>query len=146
MGRLLFPSAPELFDGMRKVMMKCASFNIHQTMWEIFGVFKATIQLYTQTLESRVRKGPLGEAFTEDQLKTACAVIGTLEYVDTTLPQVCDSMREHIISWILIKSKKRSGRLQAWSIWTCWWCPSRTSSSPCCRTCRKFPGTSTGRS
>jgi len=79
-------------------MMKCASFNINQTMWEIFVVFKATIQIYCQTLESRVvlldKMGPDG--FSEEQIKTACAVIGTLEYVDSTLPQLCDTVRCHI--------------------------------------------------
>ena len=33
---------------------------------------------------------------TEEDIRTACAVLGTLEYVDATLPQLVETLRVHV--------------------------------------------------
>ena len=150
--KYVFPSAAILFDGMRKTMMKCASFHIQQTMFEIFNVFRGIMQKYAAALKERVtimitdnskQKGaydpknfataaPSATAasasgtgaassssgapaaggkgnnkqiltsakpiinFTEEDIRIACTVIGTCEYVDYTLPLLCESFMGYI--------------------------------------------------
>lgn len=95
--RYVFHSAPELFDNMRKTMMKAASFSIHQTMADVFVTFKNVITFYVRNLSARIRRiKAQGTTLSSDDIKVACAIIGTLEYVDFTLPQLCDSYKGYI--------------------------------------------------
>ncbi|CAD7940219.1 unnamed protein product [Amoebophrya sp. A120] len=98
--RYVFPSAPALFDAMRRVMMKCVSFSIDQTLFEIFLVFKQTANLYCSTIHNRVKRMTVGSGYviSDEDLKIACACIGTLEYVDQMLPQLSDIVRQHLTS------------------------------------------------
>lgn len=54
--RYIFPSAPLLFDGIRKVMIKCSSFGISAVMWEVFGVFKYSVQHYCHCMRDRLKQ------------------------------------------------------------------------------------------
>eukprot|EP00392_Amoebophrya_sp_AT5.2_P001339 g1341.t1 len=93
--RYVFSSAVDLFDSMRRTLMKTVSFSIDQTLFEVFLVFKQTVGLYCATIEKRVSK--FGSTTSTDvELKLACACIGTLEYVDQMLPQLLDALKAHI--------------------------------------------------
>lgn len=65
-------------------------------------VFKNVIQVYCRTLSARIRRikqtGATAGSFASEDIKVACAIIGTLEYVDFTLPQLCDSFKGHILA------------------------------------------------
>lgn len=88
--RYLYSSAPDIFASMKGSMTKCSGFSTHQTLFEVFQVFRKVMAQYEKMLTGRLPK-PSG-LLTNEDIRVICSIIGTAEYVDSTLPQLADSM------------------------------------------------------
>ncbi|CAK9099194.1 Vacuolar protein sorting-associated protein 53 A (AtVPS53) (Protein HEAT-INTOLERANT 1) [Durusdinium trenchii] len=94
--RFLYKSAPELFAAMRGSMQECARFSTHNTLFDIFQVFRKVMNQYASKLSSILP--PPGHKLSLDAegVQAICCVIGTAEYCDETLPLLEESLTKII--------------------------------------------------
>ncbi|CAE8634681.1 unnamed protein product [Polarella glacialis] len=100
--RYLYNSAPELFSAMKGSMTKCAAFSTHNTLFDVFQVFRKVIAAYADRLAKNhlPASGPRAPTSPLDLkgVQAVCCVIGTAEYCDETLPQLEESLLKVISS------------------------------------------------
>mmetsp|Transcript_56494 Transcript_56494/g.170913 ORF Transcript_56494/g.170913 Transcript_56494/m.170913 type:complete len:696 (-) Transcript_56494:13-2100(-) len=94
--KYLYSSAPSLFASMKGSMTKCAGFSTHNTLFDIFQVFRKVLARYCDRLAGLLGApaAPLDAA----AVQAVCCVIGTAEYCDETLPQLAQSLQRVISS------------------------------------------------
>jgi len=95
--KYLYASAPSLFAAMKQSMMKCAGFSTHNTLFDVFTVFRKVLAQYAEKLEKHVPARPT-KPLDSTAVQAVCCVIGTAEYCDETLPQLADSLLRVISS------------------------------------------------
>ncbi|CAK0813866.1 unnamed protein product [Prorocentrum cordatum] len=93
--KLLYKSATTLFASMKGSMTKCAGFSTHNTLFDVFQVFRKAMSQYTDRLEKQLPKVTSAPLEARD-VQRVCCVIGTAEYCDETLPQLADSLLQVI--------------------------------------------------
>jgi len=97
MARIIYSSSPELFANMNASMKKCQAFSTHQTLYDVFQVFRRVLAQYVERLDSQMPRKVM-QPLDENGLKAACCVIGTAEYCDMTSPRLLDALTEVIDS------------------------------------------------
>ena len=90
--RFLYKSAPELFAAMRGSMQECARFSTHNTLFDIFQVFRKVISQYASKLSSIIPPPGHKSCLDTEAVQAVCCVIGTAEYCDETLPLLEESL------------------------------------------------------
>ena len=78
---------------MKVSMTKCSGFSTHQTLFDVFQVFRKVVANYVERLNMllpsmRSSSAPLDR----DGVQEVCCIIGTAEYCDETLPQLAESL------------------------------------------------------
>ncbi|CAJ1336960.1 unnamed protein product [Effrenium voratum] len=94
--RYLYKSAPEIFAAMRGSMQECARFSTHNTLFDVFQVFRKIMSQYASKLSNLLPAGH--KACDAEGVKSVCCVIGTAEYCDETLPLLEESLLKIISS------------------------------------------------
>lgn len=96
--RYLYNSAPELFAAMKGSMTKCSGFSTHNTLFDVFQVFRKVMAQYADRLSSQLPStGSRTQASLDAKgVQAVCCVIGTAEYCDETLPQLEESLQKVI--------------------------------------------------
>eukprot|EP00931_Biecheleriopsis_adriatica_P034116 TRINITY_DN1973_c0_g1_i3.p1 TRINITY_DN1973_c0_g1~~TRINITY_DN1973_c0_g1_i3.p1 ORF type:complete len:845 (-),score=210.09 TRINITY_DN1973_c0_g1_i3:73-2607(-) len=90
--RYLYNSAPELFAAMKGSMTKCAGFSTHNTLFDVFQVFRKVMTQYASRLSAILPPVGSRTPMEAKQVQAVCCVIGTAEYCDETLPQLEESL------------------------------------------------------
>lgn len=86
--RYLYASAPEIFATMKATMTKCSGFSTHQTLFDIFMVFRKVLTQYIERLSAQLPvPAKVAGPFDSPTVQVICCVIGTAEYCEETLPQ-----------------------------------------------------------
>lgn len=93
--RYLYSSAPEFFSEMKGSMTKCAGFSTHQTLFDVFQVFRKVIAQYVSRLHAQL-PAKVSALLDNNTVQAICCVIGTAEYCEETLPQLRDSLHRVI--------------------------------------------------
>jgi len=93
--RYLYQSAPEFFAEMKGSMTKCAAFSTHQTLFDVFQVFRKVIGQYVEKLNGQL-PARVATPLDNSTVQAVCCVIGTAEYSEETLPQLRDSLQRVI--------------------------------------------------
>lgn len=93
--RYLYSSAPEFFAEMKGSMTKCAGFSTHQTLFDVFQVFRKVIAQYVEKLNIQL-PSKVSTPLDSSAVQGVCCVIGTAEYSEETLPQLRDSLHRVI--------------------------------------------------
>ncbi|OLP83879.1 Vacuolar protein sorting-associated protein 53 A [Symbiodinium microadriaticum] len=96
--RYLYKSAPELFAAMKGSMNRCAGFSTHNTLFDIFQVFRKIITQYAGKLAGLLPGNGKKTLLDVAGVQAVCCVIGTAEYCDETLPQLEESLLKVISS------------------------------------------------
>lgn len=92
--RFLYKSAPELFAAMRGSMQECARFSTHNTLFDIFQVFRKVMNQYANKLSGLLPAHRI--CLDVEGVQAICCVIGTAEYCDETLPLLEESLMKTI--------------------------------------------------
>mmetsp|Transcript_30765 Transcript_30765/g.56080 ORF Transcript_30765/g.56080 Transcript_30765/m.56080 type:complete len:833 (-) Transcript_30765:14-2512(-) len=91
--RLLFASAPELFAEMKATKDKCGAFSTHQTLFDVFQVFRKVMAHYVSKLNSQMPlPNKVSTPLDSNAVQGVCCVIGTAEYCMDTLGQFRDAL------------------------------------------------------
>jgi len=93
--RFLYSSAPEFFAEMKGSMTKCGGFSTHQTLFDVFQVFRKVIAHYVDKLQSQL-PARVSSPLDNTAVQGVCCIIGTAEYSEETLPQLRDSLQRVI--------------------------------------------------
>lgn len=93
--RYLYSSAPEFFSEMKGSMTKCSGFSTHQTLFDVFQVFRKVLGQYVERLHNQL-PAKVSCLLDNNAVQGVCCVIGTAEYSEETLPQLRDSMQRVI--------------------------------------------------
>jgi hypothetical protein len=80
---------------MKGSMTKCAAFSTHQTLFDVFQVFRKVIGQYVERLNSQL-PAKVSTPLDNNAVQGVCCVIGTAEYSEETLPQLRDSLQRVI--------------------------------------------------
>eukprot|EP00928_Gymnodinium_smaydae_P071423 TRINITY_DN55011_c0_g1_i1.p1 TRINITY_DN55011_c0_g1~~TRINITY_DN55011_c0_g1_i1.p1 ORF type:complete len:832 (+),score=217.27 TRINITY_DN55011_c0_g1_i1:70-2565(+) len=84
--RIWFESAPDLFGNMKASCTNCTGFSTHQTLFDLFQVFRKVLAVYVDKLEALLPK-KVSQALETSAIQTACCIIGTAEYCDEMAQQ-----------------------------------------------------------
>mmetsp|Transcript_41108 Transcript_41108/g.113287 ORF Transcript_41108/g.113287 Transcript_41108/m.113287 type:complete len:817 (-) Transcript_41108:157-2607(-) len=95
--KVIYASAPDLFANMKGSMTKCAGFSTHQTLFDLFQVFRKVLAQYADRLEGQLPR-KVSQGLSPDTVQAVCCVIGTSEYCYETLPQLAEKLTETIDS------------------------------------------------
>ncbi|CAE7448865.1 VPS53 [Symbiodinium pilosum] len=90
--RYLYKSAPELFAAMKGSMNKCVNFSTHNTLFDIFQVFRKIMTQYAGKLSGLLPSNGSKTCLDVAGVQAVCCAIGTAEYCDETLPQLEESL------------------------------------------------------
>lgn len=77
--RYLYKSAPELFAAMRGSMQECARFSTHNTLFDIFQVFRKVMSQYASKLSSLIPAAGHRTCLDVEGVQAVCCAIGTAE-------------------------------------------------------------------
>jgi len=90
MPKYIFSSASEIFSAFKACLRRTTAISTHQTLFDIFQVFKRVLKRYADILTGRITKkvAPL----TDEAARTIGSVIGTAEYCDSTLPALSSAI------------------------------------------------------
>lgn len=89
--KYLYSSAPSMFSAMKGSMTKCAGFSTHNTLFDVFQVFRKVMASYVDRLGARL-PAKLSAPLDGATVQAVCCVIGTAEYCDETLVQLAESL------------------------------------------------------
>jgi len=93
--RYLYSSASQFFVEMKGSMTKCQAFSTHQTLVDVFQVFRKVIAQYVDKLNSQL-PAKVAVPLDSTAVQGVCCVIGTSQYAEETLPQLQDSLKRVI--------------------------------------------------
>jgi hypothetical protein len=93
--RYLYTSARDFFAEMKGSMTKCQGFSTHQTLFDVFQVFRKVIAQYAEKLNSQL-PAKVSAPLDSTTVQGVCCVIGTAQYTEETLPQLQDSLQRTI--------------------------------------------------
>jgi len=82
---------------MKGSMTKCAGFSTHNTLFDVFQVFRKVMSQYADRLGNQL-PARLTAPLESSAVQAVCCVIGTAEYCDDTLPKLADSLLRVISS------------------------------------------------
>jgi hypothetical protein len=80
---------------MKTSMTKCSGFSTHQTLLDVFQVFRKVIAQYNDKLNSQL-PAKVVTPLESNAIQVVCCVIGTSQYAEETLPQLQDSLKRVI--------------------------------------------------
>lgn len=90
--RYSYKSAPELFAAMRGSMQECSRFSTHNTLFDIFQVFRKVMSQLASKLSSLIPAAGHKACLDVEGVQAVCCAIGTAEYCDETLPLLEESL------------------------------------------------------
>merc|ERR1719267_392145 len=76
-------------------MTKCSAFSTHQTLFDVFQIFRKVVARYCEVLNGQL-PAKVAAPLPTESIQAVCYVIGTAEYCDAMLPMLSDSIRKVI--------------------------------------------------